>query len=60
MYQAYKEIIKGKKIDFPDFGAFQKYHWELNETGMIKYHDHKYKYGKIKFKKQIIKHFNCI
>lgn len=43
MYQVYKEIIKGEKIDFPDFGAFQKYHWELNETGMIKYHDHKYK-----------------
>lgn len=35
MYQAYLEIEKGQKMDFEDFGAAQKYHRELNETGMI-------------------------
>ena len=35
MYQAYREIIKGERMDFADFGSAQKYHWELNQTGMI-------------------------
>lgn len=35
MYKAYKEVIKGEKMDFEDFGEAQKYHLDLNETGMI-------------------------
>lgn len=35
MYLAYKEIIKGEKMDFKDFGEAQKYHWNLNPQGMI-------------------------
>ena len=35
MYQAYKEIILGEKMDFSDFGAAQKYHWNINPQGMI-------------------------
>jgi O-acetyl-ADP-ribose deacetylase (regulator of RNase III) len=35
MYQAYKEIIKGAKMDFKNFGEAQKYHWNINQTGMI-------------------------
>ena len=35
MYQAYKEIIKGEKMDFKGFGEAQKYHWEINPQGMI-------------------------
>ena len=35
MYQAFKEIEKGEKMDFPDFGSAQKYHWEINPDGMI-------------------------
>ena len=35
MYQAFKEIVKGEKMDFEDFGASQKYHWNINPEGMI-------------------------
>ena len=35
MYQAYKEIILGQKMDFATFGDAQKYHWEINPQGMI-------------------------
>ncbi len=35
MYQAYKEIILGEKMDFDTFGAAQKYHWNINPQGMI-------------------------
>ena len=35
MFQAYKEIILGQKMDFASFGEAQKYHWELNPKGMI-------------------------
>jgi len=35
MFQAYKEIILGEKMDFSDFGAAQKYHWNINPQGMI-------------------------
>ena len=35
MYQAYKEIILGQKLDFANFGEAQKYHWEINPQGMI-------------------------
>ena len=35
MFQAYKEIILGQKMDFKNFGESQKYHWEINPQGMI-------------------------
>ncbi|MFT3934882.1 MAG: macro domain-containing protein [Chitinophagaceae bacterium] len=35
MYQAYKEIILGQKMDFATFGEAQKYHWNINPQGMI-------------------------
>lgn len=35
MFQAYKEIILGQKMDFATFGEAQKYHWEINPHGMI-------------------------
>ncbi len=38
MYQAYKEIILGQKMDFANFGEAQKYHWQINPQGMIWIH----------------------
>lgn len=35
MFQAYKEIILGEKMDFETFGDAQKYHWNINPQGMI-------------------------
>lgn len=35
MWMAYSEIVKDEKIDFPDFAAAQKYHYQLNKNGMI-------------------------
>ncbi len=35
MFQAYKEIILGEKMDFATFGDAQKYHLNLNPKGMI-------------------------
>lgn len=35
MFQAYKEIILGDKMDFSTFGEAQKYHWNINPQGMI-------------------------
>lgn len=35
MFQAYKEIILGDKMDFRTFGDAQKYHWNINPQGMI-------------------------
>lgn len=35
MFQAYKEIILGQKMDFGTFGEAQKYHWNINPQGMI-------------------------
>ncbi|QHS60446.1 macro domain-containing protein [Chitinophaga agri] len=35
MYSAYEEIVLGKKQDFSTFGEAQKYHWNLNQKGMI-------------------------
>lgn len=35
MFQAYKEIILGEKMDFKTFGEAQKYHWNINPQGMI-------------------------
>lgn len=35
MYQAYKEIILGQRMDFATFGDAQKYHWNINPQGMI-------------------------
>jgi O-acetyl-ADP-ribose deacetylase (regulator of RNase III) len=35
MYQAYKEIILGQKMNFGTFGEAQKYHWNINPQGMI-------------------------
>ncbi len=35
MFQAYKEIILGEKMDFETFGDAQKYHWNINPKGMI-------------------------
>ncbi len=35
MYQAYKEIILGERMDFSSFGEAQKYHWNINPQGMI-------------------------
>jgi len=38
MFQAYKEIILGQKMDFATFGEAQKYHWNINPQGMIWIH----------------------
>lgn len=35
MFQAYKEIILGQKMQFETFGEAQKYHWNINPQGMI-------------------------
>ncbi|WP_118974002.1 macro domain-containing protein [Taibaiella koreensis] len=35
MYQAYKEIILGERMDFGNFGDAQKYHRNINPQGMI-------------------------
>ncbi len=35
MFSAFEEIALGKKTSFEDFGDAQKYHWRLNEDGMI-------------------------
>jgi O-acetyl-ADP-ribose deacetylase (regulator of RNase III) len=35
MFQAYKEIILGERMDFTSFGEAQKYHWNINPQGMI-------------------------
>ncbi len=35
MFQAYKEIILGERMDFNTFGEAQKYHWNINPDGMI-------------------------
>ena len=35
MYQAYKEIILGEKMDFSTFAEAQKYHWNINPQSMI-------------------------
>ena len=35
MFQAYKEIVLGQKMDFATFGEAQKYHWNINPQGMI-------------------------
>lgn len=35
MFQAYKEIILGQKMDFKTFADAQKYHWDINPQGMI-------------------------
>lgn len=35
MFQAYKEIIVGERMDFAEFGDAQKYHWNLNPETMI-------------------------
>ncbi len=38
MFFAYKEIVLGEKMDFEGFGDAQKYHWEINPSGMIYTH----------------------
>ena len=35
MFQAYKEIVLGEKLNFASFGEAQKYHWEINPQGII-------------------------
>jgi O-acetyl-ADP-ribose deacetylase (regulator of RNase III) len=35
MFQAYKEIILGERMDFKTFRDAQKYHWNINPQGMI-------------------------
>lgn len=35
MFQAFKEIEKGEKMDFKDYGEAQKYHRNINPQGMI-------------------------
>lgn len=35
MFAAFEEIVLGKKLDFKTFGEAQKYHWNLNQKGMI-------------------------
>jgi O-acetyl-ADP-ribose deacetylase (regulator of RNase III) len=35
MYMAFSEVELGNSPCFEDFGQAQKYHWKLNETGMI-------------------------
>jgi len=38
MFQAYKEIILGEKMDFKNFSEAQKYQWNINPQGMIYTH----------------------
>jgi O-acetyl-ADP-ribose deacetylase (regulator of RNase III) len=38
MFQAYKEIILGNKMNFSSFAEAQKYHREINPQGMIWIH----------------------
>ncbi|GAB3524984.1 macro domain-containing protein [Emticicia fontis] len=38
MFQAYKEIILGEKMDFKNFSEAQKYQWNINPQGMIYIH----------------------
>jgi O-acetyl-ADP-ribose deacetylase (regulator of RNase III) len=38
MFQAYKEIILGERMDFKNFSEAQKYHWNINKEGMIYIH----------------------
>lgn len=35
MFQAYKEIVLGERMDFANFGEAQKYHWNINPQAMI-------------------------
>lgn len=35
MFIAYREIEKDDKMEFEDFGDAQKYHWNINQEGMI-------------------------
>lgn len=35
MFQAYKEIILGERMNFASFGEAQKYHYNINPQGMI-------------------------
>lgn len=35
MFQAYKEIILGQRMDFATFAEAQSYHWNINPQGMI-------------------------
>lgn len=35
MFQAYKEIVLGEKMNFTSFGEAQKYHWNINPEGKI-------------------------
>lgn len=35
MFQAYKEIIIGEKMDFKEFGEAQKYQWNMNPLSLI-------------------------
>lgn len=36
MFQAYKEIILGQRMDFANFSEAMKYHWEINPKGKKK------------------------
>lgn len=38
MFFAFREIVLGQRMDFANFGDSQKYHWEINPTGMIYTH----------------------
>jgi len=35
MFQAYKEIVLGEKVEFKNFGEAQIYHWNINPQGRI-------------------------
>jgi len=35
MHQAFKEIVKGEKMNFKTFGEAQKYHYNINTAGML-------------------------
>lgn len=50
MFQAYKEIISGERMDFKSFGEAQKYHWNINPQGMIWTH-----YGSRRFNSRVYK-----
>lgn len=38
MFQAYKEIVLGERMDFKSFSDAQKYHWDINPQSMIYTH----------------------
>ncbi|RYU97493.1 macro domain-containing protein [Emticicia agri] len=38
MFQAYKEIILGERMDFKNFSEAQKYQWNINPQSMIYIH----------------------